>query len=151
MSRRPVVLWVSALVVVAAAAACESYPQLNRSNYEPDVDIDSIWGEDGGAGAPQDAGAEWVFIDAPAFIDGGGGAGGADGGGGDAGESADAGPDVLEEGICGDTHLNLGEECDDGNPFDGDGCSAECVVEGQGEYDCTNIGVPCIECGNSCV
>jgi choice-of-anchor C domain-containing protein len=30
---------------------------------------------------------------------------------------------------CGDTYFNHGEECDDGNTVDGDGCSSTCTVE----------------------
>jgi cysteine-rich repeat protein len=30
---------------------------------------------------------------------------------------------------CGDGHLDEGEECDDGNTADGDGCSATCTYE----------------------
>lgn len=35
--------------------------------------------------------------------------------------------------FCGDGDLNIykGEECDDGNNIDGDGCSADCKIEGQ--------------------
>jgi cysteine-rich repeat protein len=32
---------------------------------------------------------------------------------------------------CGDGTKDLGEECDDGNTSDGDGCSATCTIEGQ--------------------
>jgi cysteine-rich repeat protein len=42
-------------------------------------------------------------------------------------------------GFCGDGELNSGEECDDGNTANGDGCSADCTVEapdcGDGELD----------------
>ncbi len=31
--------------------------------------------------------------------------------------------------ICGDGRINPTEDCDDGNPIDGDGCSAQCVYE----------------------
>lgn len=31
--------------------------------------------------------------------------------------------------ICGDAQLDIGEMCDDGNAFNGDGCSASCQVE----------------------
>jgi len=31
---------------------------------------------------------------------------------------------------CGDGNVDLGEECDDGNNIDGDGCSASCMNEG---------------------
>lgn len=34
-----------------------------------------------------------------------------------------------EDEHCGDQVVDLGEECDDGNAFDGDGCSASCQVE----------------------
>ncbi len=33
---------------------------------------------------------------------------------------------------CGNSTLDPGEECDDGNTSDGDGCSADCLVEGEG-------------------
>ena len=38
---------------------------------------------------------------------------------------------VKLPGACGDTQVNIGEDCDDGNTRDGDGCSAQCVVESQ--------------------
>ncbi len=31
--------------------------------------------------------------------------------------------------VCGDGNLEPGEECDDGNNLDGDGCSADCLLE----------------------
>ncbi|MCX6750834.1 MAG: DUF4215 domain-containing protein [Candidatus Pacearchaeota archaeon] len=31
--------------------------------------------------------------------------------------------------VCGDGNLDIGEECDDGNTYDGDGCSANCDTE----------------------
>lgn len=40
--------------------------------------------------------------------------------------------DVLQQGTCtrcGDAHLDAGEQCDDGNNTDGDGCSAACAIE----------------------
>jgi cysteine-rich repeat protein len=40
---------------------------------------------------------------------------------------------------CGDGVLNPGEECDDGNPFSGDGCSETCTVENLLEHtECRN-------------
>ncbi|UCC29837.1 MAG: DUF4215 domain-containing protein [Phycisphaerales bacterium] len=38
---------------------------------------------------------------------------------------------------CGDGHVDPGEECDDGNTVDGDGCSANCQEEGTilGDFD----------------
>jgi cysteine-rich repeat protein len=44
--------------------------------------------------------------------------------GGTASESTESGGD---DSVCGDGHLGLAEECDDGNLEDGDGCSAACV------------------------
>lgn len=32
--------------------------------------------------------------------------------------------------ICGDNITTQGEECDDGNTVNGDGCSANCLIEG---------------------
>jgi cysteine-rich repeat protein len=37
--------------------------------------------------------------------------------------------------VCGDGKVN-GEQCDDGNTLDGDGCSANCTVENY--YECVN-------------
>ena len=31
--------------------------------------------------------------------------------------------------LCGNGILEEGEQCDDGNPFEGDGCSVECMIE----------------------
>jgi len=36
------------------------------------------------------------------------------------------------EPVCGNSLVESGEECDDGNTSDGDGCSADCLVEGPG-------------------
>lgn len=36
---------------------------------------------------------------------------------------------------CGDNSVGTGEDCDDGNDDDGDGCSSECLNEGAGLYD----------------
>jgi cysteine-rich repeat protein len=41
-------------------------------------------------------------------------------------------PDDMPPGdapCCGDGHVDAGEQCDDGNTSDGDGCSATCVIE----------------------
>jgi len=32
--------------------------------------------------------------------------------------------------VCGNGTLDAGEQCDDGNTADGDGCSATCQLEG---------------------
>jgi cysteine-rich repeat protein len=36
---------------------------------------------------------------------------------------------VVDLGFCGDGNLDEGEECDDGNNVDGDGCASDCVIE----------------------
>lgn len=43
------------------------------------------------------------------------------------------GPQVQPH--CGDGHLDVGEECDDGNNFAGDGCSATCALDGNYDGD----------------
>lgn len=50
---------------------------------------------------------------------------------------------------CGNSLLNTGEECDDGNARGGDGCSSLCKVETDQYYwDCDLIGSPCLpNCG----
>jgi cysteine-rich repeat protein len=40
---------------------------------------------------------------------------------------------TMCEPFCGDGILDEGEECDDGNNVDGDGCSATCTVEDEGD------------------
>jgi len=35
----------------------------------------------------------------------------------------------VPAGVCGDGMVDAGEECDDGNTLDGDGCTSACVVE----------------------
>jgi len=41
----------------------------------------------------------------------------------------DEGTEPTEPGVCGDGILDDGEECDDGNTLNDDGCSADCQVE----------------------
>lgn len=62
-------------------------------------------------------------------------------------------PDPLPTGQCGDGMRSFGEECDDGNTIDGDGCSSECRVETG--YTCENGTcaeiTPAENCGNGVV
>jgi cysteine-rich repeat protein len=46
---------------------------------------------------------------------------------------------------CGDGVVDIDERCDDANRFDGDGCSAKCIIE-QG-YVCPRRGGACIKSG----
>src|SRR5262249_7975789 len=50
---------------------------------------------------------------------------------------------------CGDGTLDAGEQCDDGNAIDGDGCSADCRLECRAAADCDDAD-PCTRdtCGH---
>jgi len=50
--------------------------------------------------------------------------------GDDQGSGADGGGDA----VCGNGALEAGEQCDDGNTADGDGCDGQCVLEGCGDH-----------------
>ena len=50
-------------------------------------------------------------------------------GAGDLGSPGAGGHDCAAQSVCGNGALELGEQCDDGNPESGDGCSAECQTE----------------------
>lgn len=55
----------------------------------------------------------------------------------------------LAGGVCGDGDNNAGEECDDDNLLNGDGCSSECEVEPG--WLCPPTGPSdglCVQCGN---
>ena len=43
--------------------------------------------------------------------------------------AVDMTPDAAPDPACGDGKRDEGEECDDGNLIDGDGCSSECAIE----------------------
>jgi len=53
------------------------------------------------------------------------------------------GLECVEEGICGNGALDEGEECDDGNDFDGDGCKADCTYSCADHSDCEQDGNAC--------
>ncbi len=53
------------------------------------------------------------------------------------------GPEPETNPVCGNSKVETGEECDDGNTDDGDGCSAECRKEGCSGDDCQQA-----TCGN---
>ncbi|MGB0716297.1 MAG: myxococcus cysteine-rich repeat containing protein [Phycisphaerae bacterium] len=57
-----------------------------------------------------------------------------------------------ESGVCGDGIVNPGEECDDGNNSDGDGCQANCTTPTCGNDACDGIEDSCIcpeDCGEA--
>ncbi|NUP06504.1 MAG: DUF4215 domain-containing protein [Polyangiaceae bacterium] len=78
------------------------------------------------AGAPQGGSANGGASD-------GGAASGAGGMGGTPTTGGEGGTGPTTE--CGNTRLESGEECDDGNTMDGDGCSAACLFEPTGPDD----------------
>ena len=53
-------------------------------------------------------------------------------------------------GFCGDGNTDLGEQCDDGNAIDNDGCSASCMLENPDPLDCVLVPQPanCFDCVN---
>src|SRR5690349_19291863 len=66
------------------------------------------------------------------------------------GGSCDAcAPDAGPSAVCGNSLLETGEACDDGNSTPGDGCSGICQVEPN--YICPTPGQPCVSsivCGD---
>ena len=66
-------------------------------------------------------------------------------------DDAGAGGDAGARGRCGDSTVDQGEACDDGNATGSDGCSADCGLEVG--YACTTPGQACVPlardaCGN---
>jgi cysteine-rich repeat protein len=47
---------------------------------------------------------------------------------------------------CGDSKKQTGEECDDGNFIDGDGCNSSCIAEAG--YNCSNFFTCTKACGD---
>lgn len=77
----------------------------------------------GPGGSGGDGGSGGTGGDEPGPGGSGGDQPGGSGGGG-------AGGTGGSEGVCGDGNLDPGEECDDGNRSNFDGCSTECRIEG---------------------
>lgn len=94
----------------------------------------SCVGPDGGSINPCDPYCN-VFVDTPAGMDAGPGFSIVDGG-------------LIPTAACGNGALNGGEQCDDGNLANGDGCTSTCTLE-VGFY-CPTPGSPCVAstCGN---
>ncbi|MBI2452396.1 hypothetical protein HYV50_04960 [Candidatus Pacearchaeota archaeon] len=51
--------------------------------------------------------------------------------------------------LCGDGTRDIGEECDDGNSINGDGCNSNCEVEFCGDLICNNMET-CRSCLQDC-
>jgi cysteine-rich repeat protein len=90
----------------------------------------------GGAGGTNNAGAGGNGGAAGASTSGTGGGKPSGGSGGmqnsaagEAGAAASGGEPTGNSGVCGDGHLDSGEQCDDGNTTSNDGCSATCTIE----------------------
>jgi len=90
-------------------------------------------GDDGNVGA---GGSGGVVGPGGSGGDGGSGGTGGDpgpggsGGSGGTGGTGGAGGTGGVEDLCGNGEVDPGEECDDGNIFDNDGCSTSCRIEG---------------------
>lgn len=54
-----------------------------------------------------------------------------------------SGATLIVDAGCGDTFLDAGEECDDGNPYDNDGCSSHCKIEYCGDAITNNATEVC--------
>ena len=77
-----------------------------------------------------DAGGNPGFDDPGLGDDGGSGGVGGDDHGGEGGQGGEGGePDPGPVPFCGDGLIDEGEQCDDGNDEDGDGCSSACEEE----------------------
>jgi fibro-slime domain-containing protein len=67
----------------------------------------------------------------------------------DQGNPIDLGPEVPGGPVCGDSIVEMGEQCDDGNTRPGDGCSGVCETEPN--FDCPQPGQACVSqvvCGD---
>src|SRR3989344_1437480 len=56
---------------------------------------------------------------------------------------------LCTDATCGNTVIDAGEECDDGNVADDDGCNAVCKLEYCGDSACNN-GETCSSCPGDC-
>jgi fibro-slime domain-containing protein len=65
---------------------------------------------------------------------------------GDGGVDCDATPLACIPQVCGDSMIEPGETCDDGNATSGDGCSSSCQLEG--DYYACAAGQPCVDTRN---
>ncbi len=140
-----------ALVLVALGVASASSCGESRTHSDEDGNEQS-GGEIGqggstagtsAGGAPGSSGASGASGASAGNASGGGPAPGGAGGAGDEG-GAGQGGGVSPPGVCGDGALDDGEECEDGNRLDGDGCSSSC------ELECAPEDEPCTEvvCGD---
>ncbi len=69
------------------------------------------------------------------------------GGGGDGGDGGNGGDGGV---VCGNGVFELGEECDDGNFVNGDGCSSACLDEGLGGLYCGDLTCDVTETSENC-
>jgi fibro-slime domain-containing protein len=84
-----------------------------------------------------DATAPGITVTGPPSGNGDGGGGGVD---------CDATPLACVPQVCGDSVIEPGETCDDGNMASGDGCSSSCQLEG--DYYACVAGQPCVDTRN---
>ncbi len=114
------------MVFSLLVSACESNPIVNSSGSSEN-------GNGSGGKEGEDGGENTINLggDAPGDGDGDG----------------DGKPQAS---VCGNSKLEIGELCDDGNTKNGDGCSKDCL-EQDPDYDCSVPGEKCkntVICGN---
>lgn len=66
---------------------------------------------------------------------------------GDTSHTGDTGGDSIPPG-CGDGVTDEGEQCDDANDIDGDGCNRDCVESGSVRWEVTIDGQGSMDCAN---
>ncbi|MBN2193297.1 MAG: DUF4215 domain-containing protein [Polyangiaceae bacterium] len=125
-SRRSILTLIPAALMLALA--CESYPEVIREDDEPLEEGGSPGtGGSGSGDSPSTGGRE--------VLDTGGTSPGTGG--------------TVVDAVCGNGELELGELCDDANTVADDGCSADCLEQGE-EYICSP-GERCVDvvvCGS---
>jgi cysteine-rich repeat protein len=68
------------------------------------------------------------------------------------GGAVDRVAETIGPSLCGNGRFDPGEECDDGNTVNGDGCSSQCVVECSFKCQCHPWDPPCVHvhvCGDA--
>ena len=119
---RPLV-WLSLLCVCGMWNACNLNPGLEPEPPGEDASEDRSGDTPGGVDETKDTRSQDAHPD----------------------QAPDVAPDIPV--LCGDSALNPGEACDDGNKADGDGCDGLCRIEDG--YACAQPGQACVAiCGD---
>jgi hypothetical protein len=114
-------------VLVAAAQGCGSPSGADLLGPAPSNTGGSSSGggaQSGGSGGTGGTGGQQLPLDS-----GTGGLTGSGGSGGPGDAGTEAGPPDSGPAVCNDSVRQIGEECDDGNQDNSDGCTTNCVVD----------------------